>query len=630
MTVLIQGGPEEESSLDRTHESISSQHSFQHRSRTPNPEPSHMPQEMNPAHPRARSVTPSALSEHGHDGSDHRRQQSFIMAMGGKNQEGVKAKPPVRMMGGQAGMHTAQGMANPNIPEGQKGSGHGYSDYTLSTSDQYRRPSMGGFEPAPLPLTPNMKGYQPESQRRDSFNKKGKEPVRADVVRYQMNHGRLQGAMSPPVLSQGVQPPELPPKASSSALFYQGPGSGAPSQAHIRQRTLSQGGDEAYASDSSTYEGHGHKGHTIVKPMAAGHVGYDHRHSHLGDGGLSHSSHTPVQSGLATLPRKKKEMTVQHQLHQRQGSGLAPGTQESTTSFSKQNSMGNLIPDHHPRSASSTSSSSVVNPSGLPPTVPGKHLQHQDQLPSSELDKKSNSKKLKKELKRAEKKQLKSSYSKLDSSPSPSPSPSTSEAPPLSLPISSSSNVAQEHGAPPLPHHLPGENKEKLYIDRRMVESILKHQGLQRQPSTNSNGSSSSGISGVSNSTVESDSIMGRLLAAKLGEAAVTGQSGDGSFDNVSIGSHKDSGYGGSDRNSSSSTGSGTIDPYTQYFISKSMVVPRNLNPQVRCYRHYKEVFIVLSDADLFKNMCGVMRHFTFHFDLFYTVVNLYKNVVLQ
>ncbi|WP_131822424.1 hypothetical protein, partial [Mycobacteroides saopaulense] len=52
-----------------------------------------------------------------------------------------------------------------------------YSDYTLSTSGQYRRLSMEGFEPARLPLTPNMKG----GERKDAYKK---EPVRTDVVRY--------------------------------------------------------------------------------------------------------------------------------------------------------------------------------------------------------------------------------------------------------------------------------------------------------------------------------------------------------------------------------------------------------------------------------------------------------------
>ncbi|GFN82038.1 inactive ubiquitin carboxyl-terminal hydrolase 54 [Plakobranchus ocellatus] len=572
----IPGGPEEESSLDRTHESISSQNSFQQRSRTPNPEPAHLPQDMNPAHPRARSVTPSAMTEH--DVSDHRRQQSFIMAMGGKGQEGIKTKPPGRMIGGQAGLSCAQGMAFSGSSESQI-QGQNYSDYTLSTSDQYRRPSMGGFEPAPLPLTPNMKGYQ-ESQRRDSFIKKGKESIRADVVRYQMN----QSNMALPGNNQGDGGQlgylsDLSSKSPSTSMFYQGHSTN--NQGHIRQRTMSHGGDETCVPDSSGHENHSHGGHTIVKPMANSQGGYDNRRIHHADNGLSHLSHTPVQSGLATLPRKKKEMSAQHQLHQRQGSGLAPDTQEATTSFSKHNSNTNLASDHHPRSSSTASSSSISNPVGLPPAIPAKHVQHQSQSSISEQDnKKLNSKKLKKELKRAEKKQLKSSYSKHDSSPSPSPSPSTSEAPQLSLVSSSSLNAAL--GATPPVHRRPEEYKDEklVYIDRRMVESILKHQGLQRQPSTNSNGSSSSGISGISNSTVESDSIMGRLLAAKLGEAATGNQTGDGSFDNVSIGSHKDSGYGGSDRNSSSSTGSGTIDPYTQYFISKSMVVPRNLNPQ--------------------------------------------------
>jgi hypothetical protein len=80
--------------------------------------------------------------------------------------------------------------------------------------------------------------------------------------------------------------------------------------------------------------------------------------------------------------------------------------------------------------------------------------------------------------------------------------------------------------------------------------------------------------SSCSNSSVDSDSLIGRLLGNKAGLTV------DIPYDNMSIGSQKDSGYGSSDRNSSSSTGSGTIDPYTQYFISKSMVVPRTVNPQ--------------------------------------------------
>ena len=116
-------------------------------------------------------------------------------------------------------------------------------------------------------------------------------------------------------------------------------------------------------------------------------------------------------------------------------------------------------------------------------------------------------------------------------------------------------------------------DKSGKYIDRRMVETILKHQGVHRQNSSCSNNSASS---------IESDSLMGKLLSSKAASGSLTI---DIPFDNMSIGSQKDSGYGSSDRNSSSSTGSGTIDPYTQYFISKSMVIPRSVNTQhVSCF----------------------------------------------
>lgn len=123
------------------------------------------------------------------------------------------------------------------------------------------------------------------------------------------------------------------------------------------------------------------------------------------------------------------------------------------------------------------------------------------------------------------------------------------------------------------------EEDMSSYIDRQKVESVLKQQGLKHQGVHRTNSSCSNN----SSSSLESDSLMGRLLATKAAES---------SFDSISLGSHKDSGYGSSDRNSSSSTGSGTIDPYAQYFISKSMVIPRSVNTQVSIVLHLFNYFL--------------------------------------
>lgn len=365
----------------------------------------------------------------------------------------TKPRHPLRY-GGQA--------SNMPAPQVEQVKHENYSDYTLSTSDQYRRPAMGGFEPAHVALTPNVKGYG-ESQRKESF-KKGKEPIRADFVRYQLDPSKPAAIVAPCVYSS------------------HDPGSRT-NQPHVKQRSISQGGDETDTPQ-----------HTVVKPLPSSQT-YDHIDS------LSHG-HTPVQSGLATLPRKRND-----------------NKDGVSAQFSRQGSMGNI--------ASFYDQKPPVHPSHAEPST----AQHK-------TDQGQKQKKGKKEMKKVDKKKI-NELNKL-------PPTSTLERRP------------EEY-----------QDEKVVYIDRRMVETILKHQGLQRQPSTHSTNSASS---------IESDSIMGRLLGCKGSEGSINT---DASFDNVSIGSHKDSGYGSSDRNSSSSTGSGTIDPYTQYFISKSMVVPRNLNSQV-------------------------------------------------
>jgi hypothetical protein len=110
---------------------------------------------------------------------------------------------------------------------------------------------------------------------------------------------------------------------------------------------------------------------------------------------------------------------------------------------------------------------------------------------------------------------------------------------------------------------------EKIYISRKTVENVLSYQKLSRQSSTNSYTSASSNASTASNTSFESDNCS--LKGSK---------DGDIPFDRLSLESRQDSGYSGSDRNSSSSTGSNTLDPYTQYFLSKSMIPPKTFNQQ--------------------------------------------------
>ncbi|CAG5129949.1 unnamed protein product, partial [Candidula unifasciata] len=513
----IPGGADDESGLDRSQESISSQHSY-HRSWTPNPDSANQLKRQ-VLLPRARSVTPSASERENGEPSakvfDHSRQQSFIMAMSPKPD---KIKHPLRF-GGQASSSgcTPGPMVDQNDGLFYHGSSgqplsderENYSDYTLSASGQYRRPSMEGFEPARLPLTPNIKG----NERKDTSKK---EPIRADVVRYLDTSGAQDTASSNYMQYQtqaydylyqaSNHSANVASKNGSSSVTYQNR-----DPSNFRQRSISQNDDEIV----SNMHNEGYSQHVIIKPMANS-QNYDQIE------GLS-QSHTAVQSGLATLPRTKKE----------------PSKDLSRTVNNQQGINGHLFSVEDQRN--------IQNVLGRPPPVPVSAVVGK----AAEADKKG--KKLtKKEMKKAEKK-LRSELSRSQ--------PDLSGIVKPYLHLSNSSDDMQQ----------PREIVEDkiTYINRSMVESILKHQGLQRNHSTHSSNSSSS---------AESNSIMGKLIASKKSEG---GLPTDTSFDNVSIGSHKDSGYGSSDRNSSSSAGSGTVDPYIQYFISKSMVVPRNIHPNL-------------------------------------------------
>lgn len=535
MSFSSTGGPEEESTLDRTHESISSQSSYQ-RAMTPNPEPTSTV-DLSSSHPRARSVTPSsyesskrAIASPSPTMSEHSRQESFILAMSSNKADKSRhlklggqssATPgPMTPVAGQFG--TKDSAFHP-----AKQAGDSYADYTLSTSDQYRRPTLSGFQPEDLPLTPNLKS---DSPRKDVALKKGREPSKVDVIRYPGSNANYIYHHS-----DGSQVSQSSNGSTRTVTSYQGS-----NPSHIRHRTMSQGRDEAYASDSSSYDGPSQ--HTIVKPNAEPQGSYSH-------------SHTPVQSGLATLPRKKK------------GSSLpSHGQQDSVASsdtLTRQGSIGNLMMAQDPRLMSTMADPSRLTPTrdhiGLPPSVPGNRHVGTDQMDGngkkmSDLDKKS--KKSKKESKKGDKKKGKSLSDT-----------GTIED------YQQSVNLVKAMNQVNIKPTEDESEQNRSYINRNMVAHVLRNQGLQRQPSTHST------TSQASSSSIDSDGIMGRLLASKRSDGS--GSHTDVSFDNVSLGSHKDSGYGSSDRNSSSSTGSGTIDPQAQYFLSKSMVVPRYWNPQV-------------------------------------------------
>ena len=104
---------------------------------------------------------------------------------------------------------------------------------------------------------------------------------------------------------------------------------------------------------------------------------------------------------------------------------------------------------------------------------------------------------------------------------------------------------------------LAGE-KNKQYIDPRMVESILQHQGLHRNNSSCS-----------SSSSLDSEMLLNKLMSKKSTGMNLTI---DIPFDSVSLSSQRDSAYGSSDRHSASSVGSGSTDPYSQSFSTKAPV----------------------------------------------------------
>ncbi|KAL5017834.1 hypothetical protein ScPMuIL_003556 [Solemya velum] len=414
--------------------------------------------------------------------------------------------------------------------------------YTLSTRDPYRRPSINNLELGNVPLTTNF--TRSEAQRKDSF-KKGKK-IAADVIRYQvdsgMGHSSSESDTSPLPNDIVDGPLSQTSKGTFSSRSIHGPPNNMASR-HVRTRSQSLEDDTEgiLCNDPSRLQ------MKSVNPVP----------SNLN----TVSTHTPVQSGLATLPRKKnsnkenvsnsndsqqyhfRQNSFQNELvnHSRQSSSQS-GYRQSPVPNSYQ-TLGGKVPhnyesDRHCRQDSNTSHGSVQS--------------QQSQHSSSSQEKSGETK---------EKRTRKKRDSDVKSAKQSSQSKISDTRPPEQ--INRNSAQKQKEGF---------VDDAVVYIDRKMVETILNHQKVHRQVSVTSH---------TSNSSIESDTIKDRKNDRLTVEIP---------FDTISLESQKDSGYGSSDRNSSSSAGSITMDPYTQYFVSRSMIPPKTIKPPTQLYAYHAEM----------------------------------------
>ncbi|XP_046566489.1 uncharacterized protein LOC124275061 [Haliotis rubra] len=485
-----------DSGLDRTHESIKSMPA--RRSRTPNPD-----QHANTDTGR-RAVTPGPENWQ-NDASrpsgkqiqaEHKRQPSFLYAMSGKPTTN-NAQPMVN-----GSYHPER-----DILYGGQSSGNlqtleedGDGNYTLSTKDPFRRPSLN-FDPTNLPVTQAMARGN-EALRKDSF-KKGKERVRSDVVRYQVS-----------------------PTSQPTSLEYP--------RAH--PNTISSGEDSVSINSDIVSPNQ----HRVVRPKPSSHT-YEN---------IENMSHSPVQSGLATLPRKKKLVTAEQYR-----------SESEINVLNRQNSMGNI---HIKDQVNKPLNKKAVPIPVSMPVIPNSANMRQEGQQGDCVD---------------------GGPPCRRAAPPPPGQPQRPVPPVPNHDKQGSSSKTTDGKKSKVKKSAKNGEKRKnkknkdgdfvddpiMYIERSMVENILKHQGVQRQGSSVSNASYTSG------SSIESDSMIGRLLAGRNGEGKKA-LSVEIPYDNVSIGSYKDSGYGSSDRNSSSSTGSETVNPYSVYFLSRGMIVPNSIN----------------------------------------------------
>ena len=473
-----------------------------------------------------------------------------------------------------------------NKVENNSEPGLDYTDsynYTLSNNDQYRRPGLSSPDHNKLPLTPNFSRAN-EMQRKESL-KKGKNKVQADVIRYQADPARRPSLDS----DQGVPAP-LVEGTKKETVSQTKPALPAKPTNHIRTRSQSLEDNLGVVPETVTNP------HTVVKPVPSNPNSYENMDS------ITTRAHTPVQSGLATLPRKKKpvpdnsnipslqnrqishpgDLSNTHQnnvkdssqnmtgssqycpgphyIQSPDGSGLPANMNYNSADYKNLVNYQNLMHDADPHSRQSSNSSLLSQGTVVECNV-NDHSRQSSSLSQDTLTDKSvvnnekpeKSEKVKesktKSNKRKEEKRAKMKKEKKDQK-------GDSNKPPAG-PERKQNNKDKDEGF----HDLK-------YINRNMVESVLSFQKLQR---------SGSCVSQTSTSSLESDSsyyLKGRGLVPK------DNTSSEIPFDTASLESHKDSGYGSSDRNSSSSTGSITMNPFEQYFLSRSMIPPRYVNEQ--------------------------------------------------
>ncbi|XP_025083833.1 uncharacterized protein LOC112557623 isoform X6 [Pomacea canaliculata] len=579
--------------LNRTHESIKSIQLNPHRSVTSNMDPQAPADVTSNNHfvtSDGSSSTDSGRDSPGRLSREHARQPSFLIAVTGKNEKnrllhgGASSPlPPSGIIGNCPGRELPGGITK--TVSDSRPSNDDCASYTLSGGDQYRRPYMNGLDTSQLPMPPNMSRHNPDVQHRENFKRNGagpKEKGGVDIIRYQVDPSRTLNNHTPDFTLHQSQADFHPIQRAEND--HGNPK--APVVFNVRQQSNYAGHLDKTVASTGELTSNGQ--HVVLKPKPTGHGHCDAVDGH---------GHSPVQSGLATLPRNKGQNgVVDVPSHQRQSSG-----HQEVAQITRQTSMGNLTlvgnersippgtpppeyqkldPHHqyHSRQTSVSSQGSMIKSSASM----GHIEQSISSLMVTEDKPKKKAKKDPKEKKSGEKDASKKSDRKKPSSKLDSTSKRRG----------SDSDVIEEDMS--------------SYIDRQKVESVLKQQGLKHQGVHRTNSSCSNN----SSSSLESDSLMGRLLATKAAES---------SFDSISLGSHKDSGYGSSDRNSSSSTGSGTIDPYAQYFISKSMVIPRSVNTQMLdCTQDYSkaggEHYLSQSfGPQHFKNLSGstteVSRH---------------------
>ncbi|KAH3864193.1 hypothetical protein DPMN_027209 [Dreissena polymorpha] len=437
-----------------------------------------------------------------------------------------------------------------------------YNNYTLSNSDHHRRPSLNSPDHSKLPLTPNF-SRAGETQRKDSLKKvKGK--VGADVIRYPVEGSRRNSQSSESDMSSAAA------NGDGTVATSNGKPTVPVKPSHFRTRSQSVEDNIAALGEVDIVNNGG--SHKVIKPQASNLQTYDGMDS-------VNRAHTPVQSGLATLPRNKKQgntntsgsvdntvstSTLMHSQH-KPGSQPQPLYQnqpftheEPPPPYTPANFSGyqscltyqNVVQnDYHSRQGSNSSILSTGTVIECP-ISDDSHSRQQSTTSQDTLTDKSKPPKAKSKRKEKEEKKKDESGKK-------------SEKKTKSKKEKALKAISEK---PPAGHERrdrdEGFSEDRGYIDRKMVESVLNFQKLQR---------SGSCISQTSNSSLDSERGMRGIVPND-------NLSGEIAFDAASIDSHKDSGYASSDRNSSSSTGSITMNPYEQYFLSRNMIPPKTFN----------------------------------------------------